>query len=819
MALAALALTFIVAPAAQASLGVNGFTADRTPGGAYQPMGVAVSGNGSGGVPAGTSYLAQGDGRISQFAPDGSFVRAFGRGVVASGEDEAKRRQRIDVDATGGSYRLRAETAWGAGSINGTNQVTGLTTYFGVFHVGDTIEATGIPAGTTITAVGPGTLQLSAGATANGEPFITATETTTDIAATVAPATVEAALEALPSVAEMGGVDVEGGPGGVGAQTPYIAVWPTLAFAPSMIAIAGTSPLSGGGATAKTGALDQFGAFEICNANPPSNDVCRFGNGNSHGPTVDPATGNVYARNENAIVEYSAVGKFIRSFGQEAVFGGPDDVTATDSEQSIDIPSAVTGGTFTLDFGGKVTAPLAYNATAATVQTALETLSSIGTGNVVVSGGDGAVAPFIATFSGALSQNPEPAIAVDSTNLVGGSGTVTVLEPGSSRFEICLPIDNCYENFGGSIGGALAEGPKGYLAVAPPGTPNAGNVIAADPGNSRVQEFSPTGEFIRAFGYDVVAAGPHNTASGLFEECKFGDACKAGSEGSAIGQFGFSGPRGVAVDATGAIYAVESSENFRVQKFSPQVGPVELSASLFGGNGAPNGTSSADTPTHIAIGPANHLLIVKRFAAGATAICPDGGPSAEESRVQELSSDGTTLLDTHMTCNGLRTISGVAYDPAHGNLFTSFSQQLGSDFPLYFSSPAEPPSVTLESLEEITSTGVKLVGKINPHSETSFANPNTTSSRSSTSSARTRPGSPTYRGQASAPGPATSRSTPFSTGSPPIAATTCVWWRRRGSARGRSARHPRLSPQFQPPPRSAPTTRPTSPRPAPTCTR
>ena len=59
-----------------------------------------------------------------------------------------------DVDATGGSYRLRVESGRGEGHINGTNQVTGLTISYGAFHVGDTIEATGIPTGTTVTAAG-----------------------------------------------------------------------------------------------------------------------------------------------------------------------------------------------------------------------------------------------------------------------------------------------------------------------------------------------------------------------------------------------------------------------------------------------------------------------------------------------------------------------------------------------------------------------------------------------------------------------------------------------------------------------------------------
>ena len=41
-----------------------------------------------------------------------------------------------------------------------------------------------------------------------------------------------------------------------------------------------------------------------------------------------------------------------------------------------------TGGTFTLTFNGQTTAPLAFNATAAQIEAALEALSNIGAGNI-----------------------------------------------------------------------------------------------------------------------------------------------------------------------------------------------------------------------------------------------------------------------------------------------------------------------------------------------------------------------------------------------------------------------------------------------------
>jgi hypothetical protein len=60
-------------------------------------------------------------------------------------------------------------------------------------------------------------------------------------------------------------------------------------------------------------------------------------------------------------------------------FGGQ---TTNDSTVAI----VATGGTYTLTFGGQTTAALAWNASTATVQTALQGLSSVGAGNAIVTG-------------------------------------------------------------------------------------------------------------------------------------------------------------------------------------------------------------------------------------------------------------------------------------------------------------------------------------------------------------------------------------------------------------------------------------------------
>lgn len=74
-------------------------------------------------------------------------------------------------------------------------------------------------------------------------------------------------------------------------------------------------------------------------------------------------------------------------------------------------------------------------------------------------------------------------------------------------FEICTSL--CKAGTTGGLGGQLATSSSNStgLAVVPAGPTNAGNVIVADPGNRRIQEFSPTGSWVRAWGWDVVQPG------------------------------------------------------------------------------------------------------------------------------------------------------------------------------------------------------------------------------------------------------------------------------------------------------------------------
>lgn len=91
-------------------------------------------------------------------------------------------------------------------------------------------------------------------------------------------------------------------------------------------------------------------------------------------------------------------------------------------QQRITVTNA-TGGTFTLTFSGQTTPAIAYNASAADVQAALESLPAIGSGNVSVSGNNGG--PWTVTFQGALGYQGVELLTA-SSNLTGNSPTIQV---------------------------------------------------------------------------------------------------------------------------------------------------------------------------------------------------------------------------------------------------------------------------------------------------------------------------------------------------------------------------------------------------------
>lgn len=87
--------------------------------------------------------------------------------------------------------------------------------------------------------------------------------------------------------------------------------------------------------------------------------------------------------------------------------------------QTVTITGSPTGGTFTLTYSGQTTSGIAYNATANAVKSALQALSTVGNGNVAVTGSAGG--PYTVTFQGDLAGINAAAMTASGAGLTGGS--------------------------------------------------------------------------------------------------------------------------------------------------------------------------------------------------------------------------------------------------------------------------------------------------------------------------------------------------------------------------------------------------------------
>lgn len=83
-----------------------------------------------------------------------------------------------------------------------------------------------------------------------------------------------------------------------------------------------------------------------------------------------------------------------------------------------------TGGTFTLTYDGQTTAATAYNASAATVDTNLEALSTIDAGEVTVTGAGTQASPWLVEGTGGFAQTDIELLSGSAASLTGGKAIV-----------------------------------------------------------------------------------------------------------------------------------------------------------------------------------------------------------------------------------------------------------------------------------------------------------------------------------------------------------------------------------------------------------
>lgn len=116
----------------------------------------------------------------------------------------------------------------------------------------------------------------------------------------------------------------------------------------------------------------------------------------THGPAGTTVTGT----SPGAMV-VTVPGDIVVTANFGSLVGGSPTITLTDSTQTVQLNSAIEGGTFTLTWNNLVTSPLPYDATAAQILTALEALTGF---SGSTSGGPVNNSAVTITFTGTLNQ-------------------------------------------------------------------------------------------------------------------------------------------------------------------------------------------------------------------------------------------------------------------------------------------------------------------------------------------------------------------------------------------------------------------------------
>lgn len=253
--------------------------------------------------------------------------------------------------------------------------VSGVSASLGSFAAGQGIAGTGIPAGTTITAVGTGTLTLSNFPTQGGTPDLTATETTGPIAFDATATELEAELNSQPTLDVM----VNGGPGGPNGGAPYF--------------------ISFGGALANADVAElSADDTSLTGSNPWVNVLTTVPGG--------PGTAEIaiYAQNIGGEASSSATTSLAASLPADVVLTGPPKVEPGAGEEPWSCSGAAGDNSFTCTR----TEPVPPGTVAGVINAPVvsEPDAAGGSVDVTVSGG-GAAAP--ASYSMPLTVSPNPA--------------------------------------------------------------------------------------------------------------------------------------------------------------------------------------------------------------------------------------------------------------------------------------------------------------------------------------------------------------------------------------------------------------------------
>jgi hypothetical protein len=214
---------------------------------------------------------------------------------------------------------------------------------------------------------------------------------------------------------------------------------------------------------------------------------------------------------------------------------------------------------------------------------------------------------------------------------------------GAASLQVCTTASTCRAGVAGAGAGQFNQ--LTQVAVDnDPASPSFHDVFAADSGNHRIERFTPSGEFVLAFG-----SGVDQTTHGNVCTAVSGHVCGAGTPGFGAGQF--NEPIKLAIGA-GAVYVADehrvtefsNTHEQRVQEFEPSGSLVSQPFSTTVEGGLNGVAADANGDFYLATGGAANA-------------------------VQKYGPSGTLLA----TFNPSLNIRGLAVDYSSGDVFVSDS--------------------------------------------------------------------------------------------------------------------------------------------------
>jgi hypothetical protein len=204
--------------------------------------------------------------------------------------------------------------------------------------------------------------------------------------------------------------------------------------------------------------------------------------GAAKGIAVDRFDDRLYVAESNRISTYDSEGKL-----------GIDEVQRVFTFEA-------TGGTYTLEFKGKKSSPIVWDAEHPVVQKALEEVTTIGEGNVSVTQGPNAgnKRDHLVTFKGTLGHTDVELLKGDPSGLTGGANKLLIQDT----------CPGCTQGFSGHIGEGSLSGATGVAAYTYKGSSENPDryVFAADASTDQVKVFS--GSSVQSLKLRTEIAGP-----------------------------------------------------------------------------------------------------------------------------------------------------------------------------------------------------------------------------------------------------------------------------------------------------------------------